>query len=316
MSNILKMVETLYFETKCVLAVKDFTQATAAVLKIQKFCNDSNLKPYVIQMMDEQKTCALLLTKQNLTSKTAYYCSSSHLNSRRFGSFEVLMGNNVKRLLSKSDSKFFSRFSNLLQPEVFYTKQIDNNYAVKFSRSGSNGVKMSKIETNSRWRFESASQCYVIESEKPDLVRLASCKISPPNLMMNLWDAPEVARRYILEDIANGAIEDRDCKEGFFTTAPSKNTINVAGLGFIELDSEERTSCLNTLEEETDDSYKQEDSLADCSLDYDQTTIKQTIELLNSTEPKTHISEPNCFDAYYVQKQKRLLKSPVCFSLF
>lgn len=315
MSTILRTTETIYFETKCVLAMKENAEVSPALLKIHKFCSDSSLKPYVIQMMDENKSSVLLLTKQNLTAKTAYYCSSAHLSSRRFASFEALMGNNVKRLLSKSDSKFFSRFSTLLQPGLVYTKQIDNNYAVKFSKSGSNGVKMSRFETDQRWKFESAAQCYVAESETCDLVTLASCKISPPNLMMNLWEAPEVARKYILEDIANGVIEDRECKEGYSVCAPSKNTIHLAGIGHIELEAEERSTCAKTAEDDTDDSCILEVPAEDCTPDYALTPIKQTLDMITSNGPKTQAATPKWLDNFFRLKQERR-KDSGCYRLF
>ena len=316
MNSILQANETIYFETKCVIAMRVGASVPPALLKLLRFSKESSLKPYIIQMMDEEKTCLLLLTKQNLSAKTAYYCSSAHLNSRWFGSVETLMGNNVKRLLSKSDSKFFSRFSNLLKPNNFYTKQIDNNFAVKFSKSGSNGVKMARVATDSRWKFESASQCYQIEAETPGLVTLAACKISPPNLMMNLWDAPEVARKYILEDIANGVTEDRDCKEGYLVSAASKQTIHLAGIGHIELEAEERSSCARTAEVDTDDSCKCEDSLVeDCSLDLNHTTIKQTLEIITSSGPKLPTPQPDWLDRFTRLKETRL-RDPGCYRLF
>jgi hypothetical protein len=308
---------TIYFETICVIAFKPNRAVQPAALKLQAYCRETNTKPYVIQMMDDKRTCALLLTKQNLTAKTAYHCCPENLKTRRFAALETLTGNNVKRLLSKSDSKFFCRFSNLLLPGLFYTKQIDNNSAVKFSKSGSEGVQMGKVKTDKRWKFESPSECYVIESETPDLVTLASCKVSPPNLMMNLWDAPEVARQYILEDIASGVVEDRNCKEGFIVEAPSKKTISLPGLGHIEVEAEELSDCAKMAEAETDDSIKTktEDSQSDCSVDYQMTTIKQTIDIINSTGPKTYTPEPKWLADFARLKQSRQ-KSQACYRLF
>lgn len=305
MTSILRATDTIYFETKCVLAVKDTAAAPPALLKVQKFCSESSLKPYVIQMMDEHNTCALLLTKQNLTAKTAYYCSSAHLSARRFASLEALMGNNVKRLLSKSDSKFFSRFSSLLQPGLNYTKQINANSAVIFSKSGANGVKMSRLETDQRWKFESNAQCYVVKSEAGDLVTLDSCKISPPNLMMNLWDAPEVARRYILADIASGATEDRDCKEGSLVSAPSKNSIFLPGAGHIELEAEEPSTCAKSADDDTDDSCYVDAPAEDCTLDYALASIKQTMDIINSTGPKLQTASPSWLAVYLEHKERR-----------
>ena len=299
----------LYFETLCVLLIPEKEISPPSLQKLLRFCKDSSLRPYIIEALDDSKRVHLLLTKQNLTSKTGYFCSISHLNIRKFGSVEVLMGNNVKRLLSKSDSKFLDRFAQLLERNHTYTRIINSKKSVIFSRNEHDGVDAYQIFTPSQLKSRDPQVCYVRNQIRGEKEEYLPTNISPPNLILNIWEHDKVACRYMIQALSDGIMDDRECKNGIWR--PRSPGLKIEGLGWIELPDEDNEPLFNG------GLYKRglARSIPEIEASFVETCeeepflLKQTLAILESKEKKAIVPEmrnyPDPICSYLSAKLKR-----------
>jgi hypothetical protein len=281
-----------------------------ALGKISRFCKESGLQAYVIKFMvsppnafinlyssihgfdfqekpqslGEQREILvkdskpskspymIFLTKQKLIPTTGYYCKVNNLSARLFGSTQVLLGNSVKRILAKSDSKFVEKFALLLEIGAVYIckrntkdlvsaqedctsthgqrklcKQKHYDIYYKFTSPSTGTLELSMHSDSS---LPSEVRCKL---PLPQTAGAASFKLgsntsqvwtetalSLPNLLISLPTDPATVQTYVLQKIAEGNQEEGICPVGTVSTSPSAlattsnvGTAAVNGLGIV-----------------------------------------------------------------------------------
>lgn len=266
--------------------------------KISRFCRESGLHAYIVKFMvhpsaflasvsaslkhcesDDQfssehykpeKTSSknnryqhmIFLTKQKLIPSTGYYCKISNLSARLFGNAQVLLGNSVKRILAKSDSKFVEKFALLLEIGVVYVckrryqdipqpaddfkkvqRMNESDIYYKFTSPAAGKLSLSIYSQSTlpqSLNFMLSLPNQQIPSFKcnpTSAFKLAETALSLPNLLICLPTDPPTVQAYVLAKITEGNQEEGVCTLG--TIAPQREAISnsisvdVSGLGAV-----------------------------------------------------------------------------------
>ena len=220
MEGTLRAASRIYFEALCILDVETVSAAsTVAVVKIARFCKDTGLTPYIVRFIKGNHEECVFLTKQKMVAATGYYCVTSNVSLRRFGPAEVLVGNCVKRIMAKSDSKFIEKFAQMLEPASTYLRLVSNTALMVFTRVGSSStltihrIESTKEEVNSGQLVQGSTYKW---SSQPPMAQLALCSaaVSPPNILCTLWDSEDVIINYVIAKSAEGDTEEGECPIG------------------------------------------------------------------------------------------------------
>lgn len=139
--------EEIYFETVCLVNQSIAEPAIPGLQKLRKFCREGGLSIFVIKSLTSTNHYSLFLTKQNLACSMGYHGKASAVALKTFSKVTALTGNNVKRILSKSDSKFIERFSQLLTPQKVYLQPLNKEDTIEIVRpsNDSPGIKVRLI---------------------------------------------------------------------------------------------------------------------------------------------------------------------------
>ena len=277
---------------------KDRNQSVAFG-KISRFCRESGLHAYVIKFMvhpsvflasvraslktgesddqysdDHHRTSistgkptkpdslqhVVFLTKQKLIPTTGYYCKTNNLSARLFANAQVLLGNSVKRILAKSDSKFVEKFALLLEIGVVYvckrryqdmpqaadeprktqkTTQGDIYYRFTSPAAGKLSLSIYSQATlpNSLSFMLSMpnQQTPSFKCNPTSIPKLAETALSLPNLLICLPTDPPTVQAYVLAKITEGNQEEGVCPLGTISSQsgvqPPTLSAEVSGLG-------------------------------------------------------------------------------------
>lgn len=269
---------------------KDRSQSVAFG-KISRFCRESGLHAYIVKFMvypsaflasvsvslkgsdfddnfsDEyhrSNTSAVkpikpdchqhvvFLTKQKLIPTTGYYCKTNNLSARLFGSAQVLLGNSVKRILAKSDSKFVEKFALLLEIGVVYvckrryqdmphaadeprkTQKINQgDIYYKFTSPAAGKLTLS-IYTQASLPASLHFMLSIPNQQIPSFKcnptstpKLAETALSLPNLLICLPADPPTVQAYVLAKITEGNQEEGVCPLG---TISSQSVVHLPSL--------------------------------------------------------------------------------------
>lgn len=277
---------------------KDRNQSVAFG-KISRFCRESGLHAYVVKFMvhpsaflasvratlkagesDDQfsddyhrtsiaagkptkQDClqhVVFLTKQKLIPTTGYYCKTNNLSSRLFGNAQVLLGNSVKRILAKSDSKFVEKFALLLEIGVVYVckrryqdmphatdeprktqKSNQGDIYYKFTSPAAGKLSLS-IYTQATLPASLSFMLSMPNQQTPSfkcnpasIPKLAETALSLPNLLICLPTDPPTVQAYVLAKITEGNQEEGVCPLGTISSQsvvqPPPLSAEVSGLG-------------------------------------------------------------------------------------
>lgn len=277
-----------------------------ALGKISRFCKESGLQAYVIEFMCEPPASfaysqpnpreievspnhmnlkdtkssdkrpnklqsSIFLTKQKLIPTTGYYCKVANLSARLFGTAQVLLGNSVKRILAKSDSKFVEKFALLLEiGAVYVCKRRSQDI---FNASFDHSKNSKRCSSDIYYKFTSHSAGSLTLSTHSDITlpsevraalnlpttvttafkhmpmntpQLVETALSLPNLLISLPSDPMPVQTYILAKIIEGNQEEGVCPIGTLTPNTSSaettafkttSTTTVRGLGMVRYSS-------------------------------------------------------------------------------
>lgn len=189
---------------------------------------------------------ALFLTKQRLIPSTGYCCSAIHLGTRKFASVEVLVANTVKRVMPKSDSKFIDKFSQLLDPQATYCRQVSDSHVLYFKKHQTGSLEFwhemidlcskpairSDIKSKSLFRDHndsfkqnsssvlellSSGETFFTTKLPLNANTMVLCQINPPNILCSLWNQSSLIVKYFQTKALEGNKEEGDCKKANVT---------------------------------------------------------------------------------------------------
>ena len=266
MEQYLAHASQVHFEAVCLVDLASLGQlAGPAIAKLTKFCKDSSLGMYLVAFMDGGRPHALFLTKQRLIPSTGYFCSAGNLGVRRFASVEVLVANTVKRIMPKSDSKFIDKFTQLLDSDATYCRQVGPSHVLLFKKHQEGCLQFwheklekdpkpaIKVHIKPRSLFRVANE--KIEEKPPKINEvlasgetfmttsmplnpkaLVPCQINPPNILCSMWEQPSLIIKYFQRKALEGNREEGDCKKAFVTlknVQSNQETYKIPGFGTI-----------------------------------------------------------------------------------
>lgn len=220
--------DILYFKPVSALTCRDLNNDKLARL-ITKSTKTAE-RVFLVQTFEESPRFILFSTKQRLISNTAYFCSADCYETRKYSGVQVHHGNNVKRVISKSDIKFIAKFHLLLDPQWVYFKAVNRSSILLFRLNEIGGISMHKYQVNSEVVDLETGQddtfgCRLPAFSPPlgntenvcdrmfSLLKqkhfsgfegfkyVQSVPLKTPNLLLNLWSLPELSKAHIKDTI-------------------------------------------------------------------------------------------------------------------
>ena len=305
MNSILQSCNKIYFEALCIVDLNEVTSIPAA--KLSKFSKESGMIVYFISFFEGKHLDTLFLTKQKLVPNTGYYCKTNQLTSRSFASVEVLLGNNVKRVLAKSDSKFIEKFSNLLTVGQAYVRFISENDfrgALMFSSPKQGTLQFDFIGSDLVTSPEEEANSF--EFHGPPLINtsLVPTLFTPPNIICTLYQEPNTIIEYVKRKSREKLGEEIECRRVRLSSESIKGSRQIKFLGSLVLEENESETKEEAIIDEDKENRdpKMRGNLVqeilntfldplDAEEDQEPDMVARTMELLNSKEKERRRSE-------------------------